>query len=477
MKKPISSFAVLLLCLAARGQEQWDLRRCVDHALANNISVQQQDVQARLARLGYDQAMLSRYPSLNFSTNLGYNSGRSIDRTTNQFTDNPFFYNSLSLQSSVDVFNFFAKRNLIEANRIESMAAGAFVDKVKNDISLNVATTYLTVLQARQQVQILRLKQSQTGAQLEVVRKQVRAGAVPELNAAQLEAQLAQDSSNVVNAKTTEIQTLYNLKALLALDAAQPFDVTMPPVELIPVEPLASLQPDVVYQSALQNLPQQRFNGLRIQAAQKNVAAARGAMYPSVTFGVGIQSNYVSTAMQQNFKTFSGPIPVGYVGTTSQEVFTDVVNYPVPDGQPYKSNYFNQFNNNLSKFAGFTINVPVFNGGQARTAWKRAQLNLRNLELQQASDSLTVKQDIYKAYADALNALEKFNAAGKAVEANQRAYDFATKRFGIGLLTTFELLSAQTNLFTAQLQRSSAQFEYVFRMKLLEFYKGQGLKL
>ncbi|RYY84856.1 MAG: TolC family protein, partial [Chitinophagaceae bacterium] len=103
--------------------------------------------------------------------------------------------------------------------------------------------------------------------------------------------------------------------------------------------------------------------------------------------------------------------------------------------------------------------------------------NLRNLELQQASDSLTVKQDIYKAYADALNALEKFNAAGKAVEANQRAYDFATKRFGIGLLTTFELLSAQTNLFTAQLQRSSAQFEYVFRMKLLEFYKGQGLKL
>ncbi|GAB4094074.1 TolC family protein [Flaviaesturariibacter terrae] len=477
MKKPISCFLALLLAVAAQGQEQWDLRRCVDYALANNISVKQQDVQARLARLSYDQSLLSRYPSLNLSSNLGYNSGRSIDRTTNQFTDNPFFYNSLSLQSSVDVFNFFAKRNLIEANRIESMAAGAFVEKVKNDIALNVATTYLTVLQARQQVQILRLKQQQTAAQLDVTRKQVKAGALPELNAAQLEAQIAQDSSNVVNAKTTEIQTLYNLKALLAIDAAQPFDVYTPPVDVIPVEPLASLQPDAVYQSALQNLPQQRYNGLRIQAAQKNVAAARGAMYPGVTAGLGVQSNYVSTAKQQNFKSFTGAIPVGYVGGTNQDVFTNVTNYPVPDGQPYKSGYFTQFNNNLSKFAGFTINVPIFNGGQARTAWKRAQLNLQNLQLQQTADSLTIKQDIYKAYADALNALEKFNAAGKAVEASQRAYDFATKRYGIGLLSTFDLLTAQTTLYTAQLQRSSAQFEYVFRMKLLEFYKGQGLKL
>ncbi|RYY93915.1 MAG: TolC family protein, partial [Chitinophagaceae bacterium] len=247
MKKPLSCVLGLFLGLMAQGQEQWDLRRCVDYALANNISVKQQDVQARLARLNYDQARLSQYPNLNFSTNLGLNSGRNIDRTTNQYTSEPIFYNTLNLQSSVDVFNFFAKRNLVEANRIESMAAGAFVDKVKNDIALNVAVGYLTVLQARQQVGILRFKQQQTGAQLEVTRKQVRAGSVPEINAAQLEAQLAQDSANVVNAKTSEIQSVYNLKALLALDAALPFDVATPPVELIPVEPMAALQPDLVY--------------------------------------------------------------------------------------------------------------------------------------------------------------------------------------------------------------------------------------
>ncbi|RYZ15900.1 MAG: TolC family protein, partial [Chitinophagaceae bacterium] len=253
-------------------------------------------------------------------------------------------------------------------------------------------------------------------------------------------------------------------------------DVVTPPVELIPVEPLGALQPDAVYQSALQNLPQQRYNALRIQAAQKNVAATRGAMYPTISAGAGVQSNYadVYTRFRQ-------------VGTTTKTTFTGNVNgtgapvyfqqTDVPVLEPYNPTYFSQIGSNLREYVVLQLNVPIFNGGQARTAWKRSQLNLQNLQLQQTGDSLTIKQDIYKAYADAVNALEKFNAAGKAVDANQRAYDFASKRSAIGLLSTFELLTAQTNLFTAQLQRSSAQFEYVFRIKLLEFYKGQGLKL
>ncbi|RYD94316.1 MAG: TolC family protein, partial [Sphingobacteriales bacterium] len=239
--------------------------------------------------------------------------------------------------------------------------------------------------------------------------------------------------------------------------------------------PMAALQPDLVYQSALQNLPQQRYNALRIQAARKNVAAARGAMYPSVTLGGTLSSNISSN------KTTPDVNSVVFKGYSDQGLLVQGSNQPVLVPE-YQYNYFanpygTQFRDNLGKGIGLSITVPIFNGGQARTAWKRAQLNVQTLQLQQASDSLTIKQDIYKAYADALNALEKFNAASKAVEASQRAFDFAGKRYNIGLLTTLELLNAQTNFYSAQLQRASAQFEYVFRMKLLEFYKGQGLKL
>jgi outer membrane protein len=475
MKKPISCLLGMLLALSAWAQDQWDLRRCVDYALANNISVKQQDVQARLARINYEQSKLSQYPSLNLQSNLGYNFGRSINIATNQFTDVSFFSNNISLQTDVDVFNFFSKQNGIAAYRLYGDAALALTEKVKNDIALNVALSYLQVLLARQQVEVLRVKQAQTAAQLAVTRKQVNAGALPELNAAQLEAQLAQDSANVVNAKTSEIQTLYALKALLALDAAAPFDVVTPPVELIPVEPISELQPALVYAAALQNLPQQRYNSLRVQGAEKEVASARGAMYPRFSLGAGIQTRYASTQQQAELLGFnSGFAPIGVVQGTNDTVLAP---FKEPNYRTFRSPYFTQLNNNLSKFVGLTVTAPIFNGGQARSAWKRAKLNVQTLSLQQQQDSLTLKQDIYKAYADAVNALEKFNAATKTLEATQKTFDFASKRYNIGLLSTYDLLVSQSNLFSARLQRISAQFEYVFRMKLLEFYKGQGLKL
>jgi outer membrane protein len=108
---------------------------------------------------------------------------------------------------------------------------------------------------------------------------------------------------------------------------------------------------------------------------------------------------------------------------------------------------------------------------------QRAKVNSRSYTLQQELDNQTLKQDIYKAYTDAITNLEKFNAANTSVALAQKAFDIATKRYNIGLLNTIELLTSQSNLFQAQLQRSAAQYQYVFSMKMLEFYKGQGLKL
>lgn len=476
MNKLLTCTCALFVCFSIQAQERWDLRRCVEFALTNNISVKQQDVQARLAKLTYEQSKLSQYPSVNLSSNLGLSTGRSIDRTTNQFTTETIFYNTFGLQSGVDVFNFFTKKNTIEANRLQAEASIAAIEKLKNDIALNVAGAYLQVLLGRQQVEISRVKSKQTAAQLENTRKLVNAGSVPELNAAQLEAQLAQDSSNVVTARSNEIQALYGLKALLSLDAALPFEVVTPPVEMIPVEPLADLQPNAVYQLALQNLPQQRVNSLRLQAAHKNVEVARGSMYPTVSANGALQTNYSNSKNKAQFlnSTINGFSPIGFVKGTSDTVLGPNVR---PNYRFYANPYTTQLSDNLSKGLGLNISVPIFNGGSARTAWQRAKLNVKTYELQQQQDSLSLKQDIYEAYTDAITSLEKFNAATKAVSASQKAFDFAQKRYNIGLLSTLEYLTTQSNLFSAQLSRSLAQFEYVFKMKVLEFYKGQGLKL
>ena len=136
-----------------------------------------------------------------------------------------------------------------------------------------------------------------------------------------------------------------------------------------------------------------------------------------------------------------------------------------------------QLDNNLRKSFGLNLSVPLFNGGNAKINYERSKLNIESLKLQKESDDQKLKQDIYQAYNAALVALQKFNASKKSVEANEKTYFFAGKRFNIGALSTFDLITAQNNLLRAKLEYSLNQFDYVFKMKVLEFYKGVGLKL
>jgi outer membrane protein len=136
-----------------------------------------------------------------------------------------------------------------------------------------------------------------------------------------------------------------------------------------------------------------------------------------------------------------------------------------------------QFSNNFGQSIGINISVPIFNGWQAKGNYQRTKLNIKILEYQVRLDNQTLKQNIFQAYNAAVVALEKFNSSAKSVDAAQKSYDFATKRFNIGILSTLELVTDQNNLFRAKLQYVSNQFDYVFKMKVLEFYKGRGIKL
>ncbi|MBS1566517.1 MAG: TolC family protein, partial [Bacteroidetes bacterium] len=279
----ICAFSALSV-MAQQQSQEWDLKRCVEYALANNVSVKQQDVQARLSELTLKQNKLNRIPSASVGLNTGINSGRSIDPTTNQFTNQQLFFAGGSFSTNLNLFNFFSLKNTIAGNQYDYEAAKAGVDKLKNDIALNVATAYLLVLLAQEQVNIAKVTVTQSEQNLKNTRQRVDAGSLPELNAAEAEAQLARDSSTLITNQASLEQNLLQLKAVMNLDVATPFVVVLPPIDQIPVENIADLQPDAVYQLALTNLPQQRANDLRIKAGQKYVEAARGAMYPTFSF-------------------------------------------------------------------------------------------------------------------------------------------------------------------------------------------------
>ena len=454
-------------------QQKWNLQSIVDYAMANNINVKLQDVQARIAAVNLKQSRLSQYPNANFSTNTSINSGNNQDPTTFSRITQTFLVAGVQFQSSADIFNFYSKRNSIAANNFEAQAANASTDKIKNDIALAAANAYLQILLSKETENIALVQIQQTQSQLAITRKQVNAGALPELNASQLEAQLAADSVNYINAKGNTTLNIFSLKALMNLDPALAFEVDIPPIDKIPVEPIADLQPDYVFDIALKNLPQQRVNELRLRAAEKNVDAAKGSMYPTLsTFGsLGSNFNNKSRSVTGFVPKISNIGSVNVAGT----------NYLVttPSGTPIFDNigFTNQLSDNFRQAIGVSLNVPIFNGSSLRSNYERSKLNINTIQLQKEQDNQKLKQDIYQAYTAAVIALEKVNAGKKTLAINELNLNYATKRFNVGMLGTFELITTQNNLLRSKLELAQSQFDYVFKMKVLEFYKGMGLKL
>ncbi len=467
--------ALLVITGSASAQQKWSLLKCVEYAMANNISIKQADLQSKTADLLLQQSKLGQIPNLSFSGSSGYNSGRNQDPTSFSLITQSYLSANMQLQSSAEIFNWFSKRNTIAANQWELQAAKANTDKLKNDIALTVANSYLQILLAMEQEKIAGVQLQQSQAQLSNTRKMVDAGALPELNAADLEAQVARDSSTVISAKGNVAQNILSLKAYMALDAATPFEIDTPPVDKIPVEKIADLQPEAVYALAIANMPQQKVNDFKLKAAEKNAAAAKGNLYPTISAFGSLGSGFNSRA-QEIIGTSSINAPLGKVNVGG----TDYNVFPLQPFTSYnygKTAFFPQLNQNFRQSIGLSLSVPVFNGYNARTTYKRSRINIQNQQLQKQLDDQSLKQNIYQAYNASVVALEKYNAGKKTMEAAERTYNFAQKRYEVGMLSTFDLITSQNNLFRARLENALNQYDYVFKMKVLEFYRGQGIKL
>jgi outer membrane protein len=310
----------------------------------------------------------------------------------------------------------------------------------------------------------------------------VDAGTLPPLNSTQLEAQLANDSSNYISAKGNTTQAILALKSLMNIDAALPFEIEAPPVDSIPLEPIADLQPEYVYEQALKNQPQQLGDEFRLKAANKMKLASKASMYPTISAFGNLSSSYLYFSPKPIYnKILNGYQSTGLIATDGNGVVYDVQSPDFINGDVltyYKAKSLSaQFSDNLRKSVGISISVPLFNGSNAKTMYEKSRLNVQSIEIQKAQNSQKLKQDIYQAYNAALVALQKYNASNKSVEANTKAYDFAMKRFNIGALSTFDLITTQNNLLRAKLENTLNHFDYVFKMKVIEFYKGVGLKL
>jgi len=471
-----AAFIVFSALFAVRANAQaddvWTLQRCVQYAIDHNISIQQDVLNARLAKYTLLQSQLAQIPSANLSSSYGRSYGRSINPTTNQFIDASYDFVSASGTSNVLLFGWFQQRNLIAKNKFSLQASKADLDQLKDDVSLNVATGYLRAILAQEQIHVSEKQVELSKAQLDQTRKFFEAGRLPELNVAQLESQVATDSSNLISAIANYTSAIIDLKTLLNIDFNEPFNIIAPDVKVSDQITIASLTPEDVYQEAHKHFGSIKAAEYRYTAAQKGVNAAKGALYPQLSFGVQIGTNWAST-YQQVVGHIDTSLPVGYVYPNQTALVYAPEQIPILSNTPFGK----QLNNNLRQTYALSLNVPLFNGWQSQYALKQAKYNRNTQELNKYQAELNLKQNVYKAYSDATNSIQKYYAAQHAAEAAERAQEFAKKRYDLGLTSTVDYLITQNSQYSAESNMLSAKYDLIFKLKVIDYYLGKELKL
>ena len=474
MRKSALFTVAITLTITSFSQSKWSLRDCLEYAIKNNISIQQADIQTKFEKLNYEQSKLALYPNFNSQHSTGYQFGRSIDPTSNQFTTSEILFANHGLDMNMDLFNWFSKRNTIAAKNFTFQANVEKYEKAKNDIALAIVNAYLMALLNNEQTHVAEVQLSQTKEQLSFIEKQVNVGKLPELNLTEMQTQLANDSNNVIATQSNYNVSLLRLKTLMSLDVSTPFQIDATEMQKnLTAYDLTQLSPDNIYNIAISHLPQQKINDLNLKSAKAGVLIAKAAMYPRLSLFGGLSSRY-SNAQKFIPNAFQSVIvPIGIVNVDgNNHIVTNSVSQPIGFD---KNTYFRQLNNNFSQNIGVSLSIPIFNGGAARNNWEKAKLNVSSIKLSKTQDEQVLKEEIYELYENAKAAFKKYNTSLVAEEAAQKSYDFTRKRFEVGAIKSMDLIITQNNLLRTKINKLTAQYDFLFRLKLLQFYNGQKL--
>lgn len=473
-----TAFAALMLmaATAAAGQDTWSLERCVIYAQDANLNLQQARANIKVVSLAERQAKASRLPNISANTTLGEQYGRTIDPTTNQFNTTGIGFNQLSLNASVPVFSGGQIHHSVKQAAWNTRAALADAEQTANNLALQVAQAYLNILLAEEQAESARRRVDQSQRQLNVTQRLIEAGTVPAADRFNIMAQIARDEqATVVSQNSVELAYL-SLKQLMQLEPDFDLRIERPVFEIpADVNPEnLSLQP--VYATALGNQPNIKAADFRIKSAEAGISVAKSAYYPSVVLFGSLSSNYSTQFLDFQNGTFvreelTDPVTVVINGTEVDiQQTVQIYDYPrVP--------YFTQIDQNFGQGFGVQLQIPIYQNGSTRLNVERARLGVINAKLQEDQTKQQLKNDIQTAIANARSARKQLDAAQKTYDAMQAAFNNTDKRHSLGAINALELTTAKTNLDNSENDLLVARYDYLFKLKILDFYQGKELRL
>lgn len=430
-------FLFVALFASLQAQEVWSLEKCINYALDNNIKIKQGVITTKYQQNQLKLSKNSRLPNLNGQVSQSLSFGRTLTFPENTYRDINSSQTDLGLSTNVPIFQGFQITNNISKLELDLQASLEDLSKARSDISVNIASTFLEILFAKDLVKVSEDQLQITNLQIKQINEKVEAGSLARGSLLEIEAQAAGEDLNIVNAKNQLQLAKLRLTQLLELPLKDNFDVEVPTFPEIQAQ--ASIASSVeVYKSALLTRPEIKGADLRYQSSQYQLKMAKGTLYPSVS----LYANFYDLYNNQNINTFS-----------------------------------DQLRNNQRKSLGAQMNIPIFTRFQNKLQIDNARLEVLNLELELENAKKLLRSDIETAQTNAVAALNRFISNQKAVSSMKEAFRYSEEKFGVGLVNALEYNTAKTKLAKSESDLLQAKYEFIFRTKILDFYRGLPLTL
>ncbi len=463
-------FFGLTFSLGSHAQTKaWTLQECVDHAIKNNITIKQTELDVKNTAVDKKAAFGSFLPTANANASHSWNIGLNQNITTGLLENQTTQFTSAGLNSSVDIYNGLQNVNRYRRAKLAMVASQFQLDKMKDDVSLNVANAFLQILFNKESIKVQKEQLAFDEKQYTRTDELVKVGTIPRGDLLDVKATVAADKQRLVAAENALFLSKLSLAQLLQLDDFQNFDIAETDYA-VKESPVALQKPEDIYAKAKQERVELKIAKANLEIAERDVKIARGAYQPSLVgfYSFSTRASYSDRVTGFELDAANPTTVIGQVNGTGQTVIQP--NFVPVLGKP--NSVFDQFSDNKGHSYGLQLNIPIFNGFAARNNVIRSKIALERSQISMKQAELDLERNVYTAIVDAKGALNSYESAVVALEARQSAIDYAKARFDVGMMNAFEFNQAQTLFTNAQSEVLRAKYDYIFKIKIVEFYFG-----
>lgn len=444
-----SMMAFLSAIAPANAQEQtapWSLEACINYAYANNLQLKQKMEEQEARKVELHTSKHSWLPAVNANMGQSFQFGRSTSKS-GVIVDQNAANTTFNINLDMPIFDGFKIPNDIAARKLDLQAAIESLNKAKEDLAVNIASYYLQVLYNKELQRVAQLQVDLDREQVNKTEAMVNAGKVPLSQLYDIKAQLARDEVTLTEATNNVQLALLDLAQSLELERSdRSFDIVTPQITDAVAENMSSiLPPETIFDQAVTFKPQIKEQEYLLESQKRMLKVAQAGYYPKLNFGASYSNGYYHTSMGGEF--------------ADTRSFGD------------------QLKQNGQKIVGFSLSIPLFNRFQVRNSVRSARIGINNQQLLLENSKKTLYKEIQQAYYNATAAQEKYTASDKSVASSREAFSYAQARYEAGKSTVFEFNEAKTKYAQSLAEQAQAKFDFIFRAKILDFYRGTPLKL